>query len=77
MTEIQQQATEAVISKIATAAQYGGASGAVIFGLKANEFAAVIGAAVALLGFLVGWYFQRRRDRREQAEHEMRMRGAK
>jgi uncharacterized membrane protein len=50
--------TEAVSTKIASAATYGGSSAAVIFGLTANEFAAVSGVVIALCGLLVNIYFK-------------------
>lgn len=37
---------------------YAGGSSAVIFGLSANEIAAFIGAAVAVLGFLANLWFK-------------------
>jgi uncharacterized membrane protein len=49
---------EAVSTKIASAATYGGSSAAVIFGLTANEFAAVSGVVIALCGLLVNIYFK-------------------
>lgn len=53
---------------------YGGGVSAFFFGLTANEIAALGGIVVGVLGLLVQWYYNRRRDRREQAEHEARMR---
>ena len=50
--------TEAVSTKIASAATYGGSSAAIIFGLTANEFAAVSGVVIALCGLLVNIYFK-------------------
>ena len=49
---------EAVSTKIASAATYGGSSAAVIFGLTANEFAAISGVVIALCGLLVNIYFK-------------------
>lgn len=49
---------EAVSTKIASAATYGGSSAAIIFGLTANEFAAVSGVVIALCGLLVNIYFK-------------------
>ena len=49
---------EAVSTKIASAATYGGSSAAVIFGLTANEFAAISGVVIALVGLLVNIYFK-------------------
>ena len=52
---------------------YGGGASAFVFGLTANELAALGGIVVGVLGLLVQWYYNRRRDRREQAEFEARM----
>ena len=41
-----------------TAATYTASGSAVIFGLSANEFAAVAGACVALLTFALNWYYK-------------------
>ena len=49
---------EAVITKAASAATYGGSGVAVIFGLTANEFAAVSGVVIALIGLFVNIYFK-------------------
>ena len=49
---------EAVSTKIASAATYGGSSAAVIFGLTANEFAAISGVVIALCGLIVNIYFK-------------------
>lgn len=49
---------EAVSTKIASAATYGGSSAAVIFGLTANEFAALSGVVIAICGLLVNIYFK-------------------
>lgn len=52
---------------------YGGAGSALWFGLSAGEFAAVGGLAIGVVGYVTQLYFNRRRDRRESAEHEARM----
>lgn len=46
------------MEKAATAATYGGAGSAVFFGLSANEFAAVGGVVIALIGLLVNVWFK-------------------
>lgn len=58
----------------AKTATYGGGASAVVFGLSANELAALVGAAVAVLGLAMQWYFSRQRDRREAEYHRLRMR---
>lgn len=46
------------MEKAATAATYTGAGSAVFFGLSANEFAAVGGLIIALVGLLVNVWFK-------------------
>ena len=51
-----------IVSKTASAATYGGAGNAIVFGLTANEWSVigVIGGLfIALLGFFVNIYFKR------------------
>lgn len=54
-------------------ATYGGGATAAWFGLSASEIAAVIGAIVAIAGWLTQVYFSRKRERREAEEHAARM----
>lgn len=69
--EVMEPAASAAGSKALAATLAGG--GMLSFGgLTANDIAIFIGAVVALAGLLLQWHFQRRRDRREQAEHRMR-----
>lgn len=49
---------ENIIVKAATTATYGGSASAVIFGLSANEFAALGGLCVAIIGLLIGTWFK-------------------
>ena len=70
---IQEQA-DAIGVAVGKTAAYGGGASAFVFGLSANEFAALGGIVVGVLGLLVQWYFNRRRDRREHEEFIARMR---
>jgi hypothetical protein len=49
---------ETIVVKTATAAQYGGSSAAVYFGLTANEIAAFGGLAIAFIGYLTSVYYK-------------------
>jgi ABC-type proline/glycine betaine transport system permease subunit len=53
------------ITSLANTATYGGAGTAVLFGLSANEFAAITGAVVAIVGLIVTLVFKflERKDR--------------
>jgi hypothetical protein len=84
VNQAQQQAVDstvdATLAAIGSKATWGGA-GAAIFGwLTSSGFGVLIGAIGVVAGLLMQWYFNRRRDRREeaadrraQAEHERRM----
>lgn len=48
----------AAVTKAATTATYTGSASAVFFGLTANEFAAIGGLAIALIGLLVNIWFK-------------------
>lgn len=56
------------------AAAAGGATGLLGF-LLSSPGIGLLGVTVALIGVLVGVYFQWRRDQREQREHELRLQG--
>ena len=69
------EAAEATVSAIASKFTYGGSSAAVVFGLTANELAAVLGVLIALAGLAVQWYYKRKSNHREQILHDARMAG--
>lgn len=50
--------THDTIANAAATATYAGGSSAIIFGLSANEFAAIVGAVVAVLGLIVQIVFK-------------------
>jgi hypothetical protein len=54
-----------IVGKTAT---YGGGASAFLFGLSANELAAVCGVLIALAGLAVQSFYNHRRDRRESSE---------
>lgn len=63
------------IEKVGHGMTYGGGTTAVLFGMDANTLGVIAGVVIGILGLLITWYFQRRRDQREQAEHAARMKG--
>lgn len=68
-----ESAAEATVAAIANKVAYAGSGTAVIFGLTANEVAAVGGLIVAVLGVIVQWYYKRKSDRRESELHTARL----
>lgn len=59
MLRDQGDAAAIVAGKVGT---YGGGLSAVLFGLSAHELAALVGAVVAVIGLIVQFAFNRRRD---------------
>jgi hypothetical protein len=57
-TPSRDERTAQMITKSSTVATYAGATGAVYFGLTANEWAAFGGLGIALFGFFVNLYFK-------------------
>ena len=66
---MREEAADAVGLLAGKTATYGGGASALVFGLNANEVAAVIGAIVAVVGLCVQVMYNRRRDRREREHH--------
>lgn len=66
-------AAEATVAAIANKVTYAGSGTAVVFGLTANEIAAVGGLIVAILGVIVQWFYKRKSDRRESELHAARL----
>lgn len=67
------KSTESVIAASASNATYTGASAAVLGFLTADMVTAVLGASVAVGGFITNWYFRYKEDKRRQKEHELRL----
>lgn len=52
-----------------------GAGTSLLGWLTSSEFGVVAGIVIGVVGLSMQWWYSRKRDRREQAEHEARMRG--
>ena len=52
------EAASAVASKAASVATYGGAGSAIFFGLSANEFGALCGVIIGVIGLIANIYFK-------------------
>jgi hypothetical protein len=66
---------DAALAWFAPKATYGGAGVAGGSWFMSSEFGVVVGVCFAGAGYATTLYYSRKRDKREQAEHEMRMRG--
>ena len=58
MTNNTTEVASAVAAKTASVATYGGAGSAVLFGLSANEFGALCGVVIGLIGLIANIYFK-------------------
>ena len=58
MTTNTTEVASAVAAKTASVATYGGAGSAVLFGLSANEFGALCGVVIGLIGLIANIYFK-------------------
>lgn len=68
---IQKLATDTAVTSVATKWGMGGGTVAAAYGwLTSNGGAVVIGILVTVLGFVINYIFQRRRDRREEEQRE-------
>lgn len=67
------EAIEATAATLGSKAAYTGASTAVGSWLLSSEFGVFAGLLIGVLGLLTNLFFQYKRDRREEREHERRM----
>ena len=71
---IEAAASAASAVSISKGATYGGAAVAFVSAFPTNQIIARGGLAGGALGMLVNWYYQFKRDRREEAQAALRMR---
>ena len=64
---------ETVIAATASKVTYGGASTSAVAWILSSEFGMLVGIVLGLGGFIVNLYYKRKQDKREQAEHEKKM----
>ena len=63
------QQTIETVASVSSKISYSGAGGAVFFGLTANEFAALVGAVVAVIGLIVNIYYKHKADKMMQRHY--------
>lgn len=71
---VEQQHVDVSIAALGSKATYAGAGASVAGWLFSSEFGVLAGIVLGVAGLLVNIYFRRLQDRREQREHEARMR---
>jgi hypothetical protein len=58
MNEHTAEAATALATKASSVATYGGAGSAIFFGLTANEFGAICGVIIGVIGLVANIYFK-------------------
>jgi heme/copper-type cytochrome/quinol oxidase subunit 2 len=71
---VAQQTIDATIASAASKTTYTGATLTLTGWLLTSEAAVLVGIVLGVAGFLVNWFYRHRADRREQFEHDQRMR---
>ena len=66
---------DATLAAAGSKATYTGASASVVSWFLSSEFGVLFGILLGICGLAVQWYYRHKQDKREQAEHERRMRG--
>jgi uncharacterized membrane protein YebE (DUF533 family) len=72
MATTTQQAIDATLASAGWNTTKTGAA-TVLLGYAVSDVVAVIGLVIAFCGLGIQWYYRRKQDQREQAEHERRM----
>jgi hypothetical protein len=73
MNELQRQAVEQAAAATASKTMYTGGTASAAGWLLSNEFIAIGGFALAILGFAANLYFKIKEDKRQQRAHEAHM----
>lgn len=69
----QQETVEAAVAAMGSKVTYAGSAGSVLGWMASSEGGVVIGIMVGVVGLLVNVWFKAREDRRQQEEHDLRM----
>ena len=73
MTPEQQAAYESAMAAGGSKATYYGASTSVVAWMLSSQFGILVGVLLGLGGFILSWYYQYKRNKREEIEHARRM----
>lgn len=70
---VRQQTIDATGAALGSKAAYTGATTTIGSWILSSEFGMLAGVVIGVLGLLISFYFQNRRDRREEREHQHRL----
>ncbi len=69
-----QATVDATMAAIGSKATYTGASASVLGWMISSEFGVIFGLFLGVAGLGINWYYRHKEDKRQQAEHDRRMR---
>ncbi len=67
---LKDNSTDATMASIGSKTTTAGASVSIFGWLTSSDAGVVFGVIIGIVGLLINWWFKRRSDQREQAEHE-------
>lgn len=73
ISDIPQQTVDATLAAAGTKATYTGAGTFTVGWLLSSEFGILVGIVIGVAGLVMQFYYSRKKDKREQAEHDARM----
>lgn len=74
MQQETQATVDATMAAIGSKATYTGASASVLGWMISSEFGVIFGLFLGVAGLGINWYYRHKEDKRQQAEHDRRMR---
>lgn len=70
---LEQEAGDTLLAAVGSKATYTGAGTTTFSWMFSSEFGIAVGVLIGVLGFLLNWYYSRRRDQRELEVHRVLM----
>jgi hypothetical protein len=71
--EFSTQTVDATLAAVGHKTAHAGAGTSVVGWLMSSEAGILIGILIGIAGLLMQWHYSRKRDKREEAEHQLRM----
>lgn len=75
MQQETQATIDATMAAVGSKATYTGASASVLGWIISSEFGVLFGLFLGVAGLGINWFYKHKEDKRQQAEHDRRMRG--
>ncbi len=67
------QTIDATLASVGHRSAQAGGGTTIASWLLSSEFGVLVGIVIGISGLLIQWYYNRRRDKREEAEHKLKM----